>query len=241
MEPNPYASPAPAAAEGRLDRPARAALAATIRGFLDDRVSAFALDEALDEFRDSSDPTVRFVALTLWYHYDDCRDHMVALSKAEWDYFQRLLLVLHSDCQVATTWVRRWSWTQLAAIGCLVGLGWCLARFGWGQHLLVLSIPFGLVSVGISYWRRRSYVAGAHDQILVPFASFAELSAVYRTSAAFTNQRYPRALAERRIRSRVAEFGLRLQLYAAWLMLSPLPLLVQAFPQAEARTQMKMA
>jgi hypothetical protein len=240
MNPNPYASPAPAAQSG-LDRTARAALATTICGFLEDRTSAFAFDEALDEFRDSSDPTVRFVALALWYHYDDCRDHMVALSKAEWDYFQRLLLVLHSDCQVATTLVHRWSWTQLAALGCLVGLGWCLARFGWGQHLLLLSIPFGLVSIAISLWRHRSYVASAHDQILVPFASFAELSAVYRTSAAFAKQRYPRALAERRIRSRVAEFGLRLQLYAAWLMLSPLPLLVQAFPQTETRTQMKMS
>lgn len=240
MNPNPY-DPPTAAPDAVLDRTARAALAAAIRQFLDDRTSAFAFDEALDEFRNSSDPTVHFVAQTVWYHYDDCRDHMVTLSKPEWDYFQRLLLLLYSDHQIVTTSVRHWSWTQLVAIGCLAGLGWCIWHFGWGQHLLVFAIPFGLVSIAISFLRSRKRFAGAYDQVLTPFSSFGELSAVYWASVAFTKKRYPRDIAKRRIRSRVAEFGLRLQFYAAWLLVSPIPLLVQAFPLTEIRTQVKMA
>jgi hypothetical protein len=43
-------------------------------------------------------------------------------------------------------------------------------------------------------------------------------------------------LTKRRIRSRVAECGIRIQMYAGWLLLSPIPLLAQTFPLAETRT-----
>lgn len=242
MDPNPYQSPVAATLNGPLlDREARVALAGRIRQFLDDQTSAFEFDKALDEFRSSSDPTIRFVAQTVWYHYDDCRDHMVTLSKAEWDYFHRLLLLLQSDRQVAITSMRRWSWTQIVALGCLVTFGWCIWRFGWGQHLLAFSIPFGLVSIAISFLRRRHCILEPYDQILTPFASFAELSAAYRTTPGFTKNRYPQAITKRRIRSRVAEFGVQLQFHAAWLLVSPVPLLVQALPLTETRTHIDVA
>jgi len=241
MNSNPYESPAGLGKDCVVDRPARNALAATIRQFLEEQTSAFAFDEALQKFHDSTDPTVRLVAEAMWYHYDDCKDHMVALSKLEWDYFQRLLLLLESDGQIALTTELRWHWTQLAALGCLIALGGCVAVFGWGQHLLAFSIPFGLVSIGISRWRQRIRPAEAYDQLLTPFASFAELNAIYRTTAAFAKKRYPRALAGRRIRSRVAAFGVGLQFYAFWLMLSPIPLLVQTLPRTQTRTHVDLA
>lgn len=240
MNLNPCDPPTTAAnAKSVVDRAGRDALAETIRLFLDEQTSAFRFDESLDEFRNSSDPGVRFVTRAVWYHYDDCDDHVVTLSKDEWDYLQRLLLLLESDCQVAITSVRRWSWTQFVACGCLVGFGWCIWRFGWGEHLLVLSIPFGLISIVISFLRNANRTTGAYDQILAPFSTFSDLSATYRSSRAFTKMRYPSALTNRRIRSRVAEFGIRLQMYAGWLLLSPIPLLVQTFPLTETRTDIK--
>jgi hypothetical protein len=239
MHPNPYDSPAAMGAEASVDRAVRSALAEQIRQFLDERTSAFQFDEALDPFRASSDPTVRFVALAVWFHYDDCQDHFVTLSKPEWDYFQRLLLLLESDQQIELVAERRWSWTQLMALACLVGFGGCVLRFGWGQHLLAFSIPFGIVSMMIARLRQRTRFRGAYDQILAPFATFAELSAAYRTAGGFAKKRYPHGLAKRRIRSRVAEFGLRLQWSALWLMLAPIPLLVQTLPLSETRTRVK--
>jgi hypothetical protein len=241
MHPNPYDPPAASGVEPSVDRAARTAVAEQIRRFLDERTSAFQFDEALDPFQASSDPTVRFVARTVWFHYDDCQDHFVTLAKPEWDYFQRLLLLLESDQQIELVSVRRWSWTQLLALGCLAGFGWCVWRFGWGQHLLAFSIPFGIVSMIIAWLRARIRFRGAYDQILAPFATFAELSTAYRTAAGFAKKRYPHGLAKRRIRSRVAEFGLRLQWYALWLMLSPIPLLVQTLPVSETRTRVKPA
>ena len=240
MDANPYESPADVLdTDTPPDRAARTALAQTIRQFLDARISAFAFDEALDPFRGSSDSTVRFVAQAVWYYYDDCTDHMVTLSKPEWDYFQRLLLLLESDGQIITTSARRWSWTQLVALGCLIALGWLTWQSGWGPHLWVLSIPFGLVSMALAFLRNRNRSSAVYDPILTPFSSFAELSDILRKTAGFTKQRYPGALSKRRIRSPVAEFGIRLQFFAGWLLFSPIPLLVQSFPRTETRTEVK--
>lgn len=227
--------------DGPPDRESRAALADTIRQFLDERKTAFEFDEALDPFRDSRDPTVRFVAQRVWFHYDDCQDHLVAMSKAEWDYFQRLLLLLESDCHITTATVRRWSWTQMVALGCLCGYGWCVWQFGWGEQLLAFAIPFGIVSIAISVLRCRTRPPAPYAEVLVPFSSFAELSAAYCSARGFRKRRYPQAITTRRIRSRVAEFGLRLRFYSLWLMLSPLPLLVQTFPLTETQTEIRKA
>jgi hypothetical protein len=83
-----------------VNRDDRNRLAELIRRYLDEDIMAFDFDEALDEFRESADDAVRFVSDALWYHYDDCDDHLVVLSKQEWNYFQRLLLLLESNSTV---------------------------------------------------------------------------------------------------------------------------------------------
>ena len=244
MDPNPYDSPTADTDTDVVvvvDRAQRGALADAIRGFLAEEFTAFEFDDALDAFRDSADPTVEFVTGTVWYHYDDCTDHKVALSKPEWDYFQRLLLLLESDRQVAVARERRWSWTQPVAWACLAGFCACIGLFGWGEHLLAFSIPFGVVSMLISVVRSRMRSKDPYGPIITPFATFTDLSAVYQLATTFTKIRYPGKLAKRRIRSRVAEFGVRLQLYATWLMLSPIPLLVQSLPMTETRTRVEAA
>jgi len=40
------------------------------------------------------------IADVLWFHYDDLKDHKVIAAKAEWDYFNRLLLLLESDAEL---------------------------------------------------------------------------------------------------------------------------------------------
>jgi hypothetical protein len=239
MNPNPYESTLPTPPSERVDRVQRNGLANTIRQFLGEQSSAFAFDEALDQYRGSTDPTVRFVTSAVWFHYDDCDDHIVTLSKPEWDYFQRLLLLLESDRQIAISSTRRWSWTQFVACASLVGFAWCMWHFGWGQHLVAFSIPFGVMSILISFVRRRKRSTDPYDQILTPFSTFSDLAETYRSVTTFAKNRYPKQLRNRRIRSRVAEFGLLLPTYAAWLMLSPIPLLVQTLPTTETKTSVQ--
>jgi len=66
-----------------------------IREYLDEKITAFQFDEKLGAYRTSQDETVSAVALEMWSYYDDLKDHNVVALKQEWDYWQRLLLVLY--------------------------------------------------------------------------------------------------------------------------------------------------
>lgn len=224
----------PGSASGKSDPcvvPSRASLTALIRSFLDSEITAFAFDERLDGFRDSADPVIRYVVDAVWYHYDDIDDHLVCLSKPEWDYFQRLLLALNSDCRVEVRTDRRWSIKQLIAAFSLGAFAYLAIRIGWGYQLLILAIPFGVVSIALFFWRSNDQAdVDPHRAILFPFGSFADLSAAYRSST-FRKTRYPKQIAGRRIRSPFMAAFLEIPTYAMWLILSPVPLLFQMLPE----------
>jgi hypothetical protein len=82
------------------DRTARDEVMTAFVEFLDDRITAFDFDERLGSIQ-SRDRTVNEVIGAAWSHYDDCTDHNVILTKAEWDYFQRLMLILRSDAEAS--------------------------------------------------------------------------------------------------------------------------------------------
>jgi len=222
-------------------REQRDELAGLMRCFLDGQITAFKFDELLDEFRESSDETVRYAIEGAWYHYDDCDDHLVTLSKPEWDFFQRLLLLLESDNTIEITTTRRWHWSQAVAFAALVGLLGLAIQIGWRSQLLVAAIPFGVVSVTISYVRARTRRDGPYEAILSPFASFAELKSTFASVTTFRKTRYPRTLEQRRIRSPLMNLVYQLQFFAAWLVFSPVPLLAQTFPVTEIRTRVRAA
>src|SRR5512141_1226431 len=100
-----------------LSRFDRDALAEAINRYLREEITAFALNEAVSGIgAKSKDETVKQVVAMLWYHYDDVDDHKVVATKGEWDFFQRLLLVLKSDADiVAETGERRWTARQAVA------------------------------------------------------------------------------------------------------------------------------
>lgn len=222
-----------------VDRSARDKLTGEVRRFLAGEVSAFAFDEAIFEIRGATvDETVRTAVDSLWLFYDDCDDHFVAMSKPEWDFVQRLLLVLESDRHMVQTSSRRWAWTQLVALAALLAFAACVWWFGIGEHLLVLAIPFGIVSLAISWWRQRFEPnRDSRVEAILPFSSFAELRAVYLAVGRFRKARYRNELANSRIRSSLAEFGMRLPTTAAWLLCSPLPLCFQVLPMRRVRVR----
>lgn len=211
-------------------------LAQVIRRYMNDEISAFAFDEQLNAFRNSPDSTVCFVSNALWFFYDDCTDHLAVLSKTEWDFFQRLLLLMESDGVVETVVSRRWSFTQLAALAALIGFGWVAMRLGWGYHLLAAAMPFGAVSIGIAWFREATAAADPCDPLAFPFTGFAELRAVYK-AAAFTKAPYPRRIAPRQIRSPLLTRTIQLRTYVVWLMLSPIVLLFQTLPIRQTQTR----
>ncbi len=169
----------------------RQSLARLIRSYLAGEITAFRFDESLQAFRATSDPVMREVSHLLWYFYDDLTDHHVRLGKPEWNLHQRLLLALESDCRVETDVERVWSFRQLVAIASLAIFTWVAYITGWGDHLPLVAIPFGLVALALHSIRPEGKSQNDPIQPIVwPFASFADLARAYDSSN-FRKTRYP--------------------------------------------------
>ena len=218
-----------------VDRKARDIVTAEVRRFLKGETTAFAFDDAIYDV-ESDDPTVRDIVYRLWYHYDDCKDHTVTLSKPEWNYFQRLLLILESDRHIESQTTRTWRWSQLIAFVALLAFAALVFKLGFGQLLLVVSIPFGLVSMLIAYFRQRTQQPDPNFVALTPFATFAELWDTYRGVEGFQKQRFRRELTDSQIRSDAMSRILMIPTWIAWLVFSPLVLLVQSLPEHNSKT-----
>jgi hypothetical protein len=151
-------------------------LVEVVNRYLGEEITAFALDEALFDIRTrTKDETVKQVSRLLWYHYDDIHDHKVVASKEQWDYFQRLLLVLKSDAEIVKeTGKRTWTARQTVAAACLGLVVIAIAKSGFGYHLLLATVPLGFVSMLLAYWYACVEARRLHDQTaLTPFDSVA--------------------------------------------------------------------
>ncbi len=216
----------------------RDALAEVINRYLTDGLTSFKFDDALSEISArTKDETVKYVAGLLWSCYDDIEDHTVVASKEEWDFFQRLLLILKSDAEIVQeTGKRIWTARQAVALVCLVVFAVVAIKTGWGSHLFLATVPLGGVSVLLKLWHSSLEEAQLRQQApLAPFGSVAEMRSVRRKVQGFVKSRYPSQLGSRQIRGPVSEAFNWLHFVVVWLLFSPVALLLQALPEREVR------
>jgi hypothetical protein len=216
----------------------RDALVEVINRYLSDDLTAFKLNDALiDIAARTKDETVKRVVDLLWCHYDDLEDHKVVASKEEWDFFQRLLLILKSDADlVEETGKRLWTARQALAVACLTVFGVVVAKTGWGYHLFCVTVPLGGVSVLLKLWHSGLEEPRLRQQApLIPFGSVSELRSLRRKVRGFVKSRYPTRLGSRQIRGPVGDAFNWLHFVVVWLLFSPVALLIQALPEREQR------
>ena len=215
-----------------IDREARDKVIEAFEDFLDDRITAFEFDDRLQDIG-SDDQTVNEVIRVAWSHYDDCTDHKVCLSKAEWDFFQRLLLILRSDAELLRSCVeaKLWSWDHAVAWCACAGFVGMALMIGWDWRVFPMIVLFGILSLAISRYRqRRGRKAESNEMACLPFESFSQIRRLLRQIPAFQKQRYRRELATRAIRSSAMDGFNRVLSYGCWMLLSPVALLIQGFP-----------
>lgn len=224
-----------------FDRVARDKLIEAISEYLNDTVTAFVFDEHLYEIATTTkDETVCQVVDALWFYYDDCKDHKVVLTKEQWNYFQRLILLLQSDSHIHVTLTRHWSVRQAIA---LAALGCCLVfLFIFDMSYWFIAVPFGFVSMALGFMHRRQMPQVSATEIaLTPFSSVSEIRAALRRSPHFRKRRYPSGLADRKIRSDGERSVLRFHYYALWLFASPFVLFFQALPDTQTTLHVEAA
>jgi len=162
----------------------------------------------------------------------------VTLTKEEWDYFQRLLLILESDTHIESVGGRyRWHRGQLAAFCALVVCLALLWYIGCDAMVLAVTIPLGVVSILIQKHRQSVWISNRPRISLMPFSSLTEVRDTYRSVGHFEKRRYPQHLAKRRVRSRTRQKLLMLPNYVFWLVLSPIPLMFQLLPSRVSQTR----
>ncbi len=222
-----------------VDREARDKLADLIESYLDERITSFEFADAQVEITSKTkDRTVSHVAWALWHFYDDLEDHTVDVPKEVWDYIQRLLLLLRSDAEIRKQ-RRIWSWRQAIAAVTLIGFLAVAIPMGFGKHLFVVAIPFGLISVAISDEFRKPKDEDEETITLAPFASITEVLCVRRTVPGFRKRRYPPEFKSKRKRSRFVVPAMWV-VTIPWLMLSPVVLALQLLPGWEKREAIEM-
>jgi len=222
-----------------VDRTSRDRLSELMRSYMDDQIDNIQLDETLHEIgSQTEDQTVRTAVRELWFYYDDCKEHFVVASKEQWDFFNRLLLLLASDAEIAVAACRRWHPSQsIAAVSLILFI--CLAILkGWGRDLIGLAFPFGMVSMVLVWFnrRRRKRAIAADGAAVSPFPSFSVLRSVRRRVGGFAKIRYPREIAGRKVRGRIEQALPWIIWIPVWLIFSPVFLFFQMLPEKQSDT-----
>ena len=226
------------------DRKARDEMAKAIRTYMGEEITAFQFDDALSEAMSATeDETVRGIGHALWFHYDDCKDHKIVASKEAWDYFNRLLLLLESDGEIEIIKSRR-RWRPRQAVAAIfLGMFLFIAfGLGFGAHLLAFALPFGPVSILLSWFdsRRRAKAPAADEIGLTPFPSVGSLLSARRKVASFVKVRYPSSIAGRRVRDPIIARLMWVPWAVMWCMFSPVALFFQMLPERESKTRIRM-
>ena len=236
MDSSPVPSPSQSVAERNdtVDRGQRDRLAALIRRYLAGEVRSYGFRDQLAEFKDSNDSAVRFVAKQEWCFYGDTEDIPALLSKPQWDFTQRLLLLLESNSVVRETVSLQWSVLQGFALLTLLGFLWVGYQQGWSDYFFAVAIPFGLVPAAI-IWVGREPSPRPFDQSLFPFATIAELKSACQ-SLGFRKARYPERMKQQVLSLQAGDFT-RILMYFLRLILLPCTLFFKVFPVRKSQVR----
>lgn len=206
----------------------RQQLAILIRQYLNRQISSFRFDANLDPFwAQAEDQTVRKIARSLWFHYDDLKNRMVRLSREQWNYMQRLLLILHTPAHIIQTVDPA---SPVRQLGAAIGLIVFFATATRGSGLLLLTVYFLLAPLAfwLSFQRRQKRRQATP---LTPFASLAELRAAYRCAAGFKKVQYPQYLKSPPRRKIWDRSIIELPWWTMSVFFSPLALISHLWPE----------
>ncbi len=221
-----------------IDRPARDQLVAAIEAYMNDEITAFTFDEAINAIPETRDEAVREASVFLWYFYDDCKDHLIVAQKEMWNAMYRMILFLRSDADLETQWHSYWSATQVAAGGVLVLFILLAWIYGMNWPLIIAWIAGGVFAWGMNRWVReplRSKQEKQKREDLFPFDSIMDIFHARQSVPDFHKKPFPPELAKRRIRSGWLEMNINIPGIdflgrCLWIIFSPLILFRQMFP-----------
>ena len=152
-----------------------------------------------DIARNSQDQSLAAIRDALWWCYSDTEDHKICAEKQNWDFLNRLRLVLASDAEAE--WYRtgpRWNIYRTLSALLLAGLGLVAWQARFGRVLAFSWLLAGFTALVLLWVRRHNDLKVAQPSFPVfPFPSINSLLATRRQVTRFTRKRYPQSLLRR--------------------------------------------
>jgi len=223
-----------------VDRNNRDKLIIEIQNFINDKIDSFEFDENIFEIQSNSeDETIKYVVNSLWYYYDDLKEHKIAIEKEGWDFIQRLILILTSDKEIIEKKERKYTIRQALSLSFLIIFIVSYFYVGYTIKLLYISMGLGIFSMALSWWKVKSEINNLIKWELYPFSNIPELSILRREQKSFQKQHYDKKLKKRKIRSYFAHNLLLIHSRLSWLVFSPLVLLYQSLPETNSTIEIK--
>ncbi len=222
-----------------VSRTDREQLISIIERYIHEDITAFNFDEQIADIRArTEDKSVAELIWILWFFYDDITDHKIVIGKPGWDLFQRILLFLRTDLELASLEAKPWRWhwglcQALACCGVTTFLG-AWARLGWGEQLLPVAWGLGLVGVGLiqlDKWRKGPPLANDLSTVTYPFDSLAQIRGILKQKAGHIKTRYPKSLEFSRIRADWVGYIMIIVGYIGIFTLAPAIMLYMCLPQ----------
>ena len=152
------------------------------------------------------------------------------------------LQVLHGDNRLPKRIYKKkriWSIRNLIAGISLIPFIYIITRTGWGEHLFIFSIPFGILSMILSFFNAKNKFT--LDTTIAPFPSFTSLRLIRIMVPKFKKIKYPKELSKRRIRNTIWGNIMFIPSSVMWLVLGPVGLFFQMFPDREIEIKIKIS
>jgi hypothetical protein len=210
---------------------------------MDQRIASFKFDAALCEIASAAqDESVRALRRALWFHYSDVEDHKFVASKQEWDYFNRLLLLLSSDVETELVAAGgRWDIYKTFSALCLAGFGVVALLAGFGRFFVLYWILSGLVP-WVLLWvhNHNASKTWAAKIPIVPFPSVKSLLSVRRQVVDFVKKRYPESMSRKAKMHWYPDKMMWIVRIPLWVVCAPLYLLVMALPIRQTEMRLRI-
>lgn len=228
-----------------IDRKARDAMLEAIRSYMDQKIASFKFDKLLSQIASTTeDESVQMLPRAVWCLYSDIEDHRITVSKSEWDYLNRLLLLLSSDIDFEVEWTRagrRWSPYKTLCALCLAGFGLVGLWAGVGKLLFVYWIGSGLLVLGLfRILLHNDERVFAPKRPIFPFPSVKALFSVRRQVPEFAKERYPPSLSRKAAKHAFLNKIMWILWSPVWVAMAPLGLLLLALPIRQWEMRVKM-
>ncbi len=223
-----------------VDIDARKQLAEAINKYINDEIDNFEFDDVITDIK-TKDKTVKWCVSSLWYCYDDLKQHRAVLSKREWDLLQRMLLLLDGSGEIeeATELIYpSENFILLSILGMMIAVPTISAWLQSGSATFVL---WAFLSIGtiIVHVRKahRLVKLNQHVPVLLPFGSIREIMAFRRRSCRFKKQKYRKEIKTRTIRHRILETDVSTIGYMLLVLIAPLVALAGILPARVCKTK----